>query len=83
MKYAYSKPKLDNSNIKSYIDCKGDRHPIIENIIGFKYVPNDVILGKNDFDGMLLFGTNASGNMFNEINRASCNNGSSRFICSM
>ena len=61
LKYAYSKPKLDNSNIKSYIDCKGIRHPIIENIIGSKYVPNDVILGKNDFDGMLLFGTNASG----------------------
>ena len=61
LKYAYSKPKLDNSNIKSYIDCKGIRHPIIENIIGSKYVPNDVIIGKDNFDGMLLFGTNASG----------------------
>ena len=62
IKYNYSKPKLDNSNCKSYIDCKDIRHPIIERILTNNlYVPNDVKMGKDTKDGMLLFGTNASG----------------------
>ena len=62
IKYNYSKPKLDNSNCKSYIDCKDIRHPLIERILTNNlYVPNDVKIGKDTKDGMLLFGTNASG----------------------
>ena len=62
IKYNYCKPELDNKNCKSYIDCKNIRHPIIEQILNNNlYVPNDIILGKENKDGMLLFGTNASG----------------------
>ena len=61
LKYNYCKPKLDNSNSKSYLDCRDMRHPIIERLISTEYVANDIVLGKDDYDGMLLFGTNASG----------------------
>lgn len=62
IKYNYCKPILDNSNCKSYIDCKDIRHPIIERILTNNlYVPNDIKLGKDKLDGILLFGTNASG----------------------
>ena len=47
------------SNYKINIDIKSAQ--IKQNIIGSKYVPNDLIIGKDNFDGMLLFGTNASG----------------------
>ena len=33
IKYNYCKPTLDNSDVKSYFDCKGIRHPIIERIL--------------------------------------------------
>ena len=63
IKYNYCKPQLDNSNSnsKSYIDCKDLRHPIIERIISSNYVTNNLKLGIDDYDGLLLFGTNASG----------------------
>ena len=61
IKFNYCKPELDSSNCKSYIDCKDIRHPIIERILQNNlYVGNDVKLGKDDSDGFLLFGTNAS-----------------------
>ena len=62
IKYNYCKPVLDSDNTKSYFDCKGIRHPIIENILtNTLYVTNDVIMGNNDNDGILLFGTNSCG----------------------
>jgi DNA mismatch repair protein MutS len=46
----------------SFIDFKGIRHPIIEHINQkIHYVDNDVALGNNETDGILLFGVNASG----------------------
>ena len=67
--YGYSRPIIDsnfvntddNSLIKSYLEATELRHPIIERIqTDTNYVPNNITLGK-DINGMLLFGTNASG----------------------
>ena len=57
--YVYSRPIIKEKN-KSYMNVKDLRHPIIEKIINYKYVGNDIILGEKDY-GMLLYGTNASG----------------------
>lgn len=60
-KYNYSKPMIDCSECKSYVDVKGLRHPLIEHIqINEVYVSNDICIGK-DIDGILLYGTNAVG----------------------
>ena len=61
IKYNYCKPIIDNSREKSYFDCKGIRHPIIERILSTLYVTNDIIMGNELNDGMLLFGTNSCG----------------------
>lgn len=61
IKYNYCKPILDSDNTKSYFDCKGIRHPIIENITNTLYVTNDLMMGNNNNDGILLFGTNSCG----------------------
>lgn len=47
---------------KPFVDAKEIRHPIVEHLLStHAYVPNDVMLGKDGTDGMLLFGINASG----------------------
>lgn len=68
IKYNYCKPVLDTDTLnttetqKSYFDCKGIRHPIIENILtNTLYVTNDLIMGNDNNDGILLFGTNSCG----------------------
>ena len=57
----YCKPVIiDNS--KSCLVAKDIRHPIVERIaVDTEYITNDVILGKDEKDGILLFGTNACG----------------------
>jgi DNA mismatch repair ATPase MutS len=65
----YVSPRIDiddnknlNKNIKSFIKVDKIRHPIIEHITtNAKYVPNDVVMGSECTDGMLLFGVNAVG----------------------
>ena len=60
IKFNYCKPEIVESD-SSYCNIKGIRHPIIERINDeIEYVTNDLIIGK-DINGMLLFGTNASG----------------------
>jgi len=59
--YGYTRPKIQE-NDHSFINAKGLRHPIIERIqTDIEYVPNDIILGEDNTNGILLFGTNASG----------------------
>lgn len=60
--YGYVKPIIvnDKKNSKSFIRAHNLRHPIIERIIDYEYVPHDVELGKS-LHGMLLFGINAAG----------------------
>ena len=61
-KYHYCKPEIDVSSDKSYIQSTGMRHPLIEHIHSTEiYVTNDIQLGKENQDGILLYGTNAVG----------------------
>jgi DNA mismatch repair protein MutS len=60
-KYNYCKPNIVNSN-KSFVDAKNLRHCLIENFQSNElYVTNDITLGDNETDGILLYGTNAVG----------------------
>ena len=45
---------------KSFIKAKKLRHPIIEKLINYEYVPHDISLNENEF-GILLYGLNAAG----------------------
>jgi DNA mismatch repair protein MutS len=57
----YVRPIISDSQ-KSFVNAKGLRHPIVEQIqTKSEYVPNDIHLGHNNQDGILLFGTNACG----------------------
>ena len=59
--YRYSKPVLVDSD-KACLDANDMRHPIVERIsTDTEYITNNVILGKGNKDGILLFGTNACG----------------------
>ena len=61
VKNNYKKPIID-TNIAgdSYVKCKQLRHPIIERIIDYEYVPHDIAIGQ-DIKGVLLYGINSSG----------------------
>lgn len=57
----YFKPEIVDAE-KSFIDCKDIRHPICEQInTSIEYITNDIELGINDNDGILLYGCNACG----------------------
>lgn len=59
--YNYCKPII-KYNENSYIHANKLRHPLIEHIeTNETYVSNDVNLGENKDQGILLFGTNAVG----------------------
>lgn len=67
--YNYCKPniikKYNNNNIEnSFVDFKSIRHPLIERINENgeeMYQTNDIFLGKDETNGILLYGTNAVG----------------------
>lgn len=60
-KYNYCKPEIKD-NEKSFFEAQGLRHCIIEQIITDElYISNDISLGTNEKDGILLYGTNAVG----------------------
>ena len=60
-KYHYCKPQIVESE-KSFVQCKGLRHILVEQLnVEEIYVTNDILLGKGDMDGILLYGTNAVG----------------------
>ena len=60
-KYNYCKPNIVKSN-KSFVDAKKLRHCLIERFQSNElYITNDVIIGDNNTDGILLYGTNAVG----------------------
>jgi DNA mismatch repair protein MutS len=60
--YNYCKPEIVFNSEKSFMDAKGLRHCLIEHLQQSElYVTNDVELGNNDTDGILLYGTNAVG----------------------
>lgn len=58
----YVKPIIDNSEVNSFINAEDLRHPIIEKLNeNVKYIPNDVLLGTQNQNGILLYGVNAVG----------------------
>ena len=60
--YRYVKPEIVNKNDKSYFDASGIRHCLIERLQEQEiYVDNDIGLGINNQNGVLLYGTNAVG----------------------
>jgi DNA mismatch repair protein MutS len=60
MTFGYCKPIIDEQAY-GYVDAKALRHPIVERIIDYEYIPNDICIGNNEMKGMLLFGLNSSG----------------------
>jgi DNA mismatch repair protein MutS len=60
-KYNYCKPEIDKKD-KSFVNAHGLRHCLIEHIQQNElYVTNDLQLGREGCDGILLYGTNAVG----------------------
>lgn len=60
-KYNYCKPVIKD-NKKSFVNARDLRHCLIEHLQKEEiYVANDIVLGKDDSDGVLLYGTNAVG----------------------
>ena len=58
----YNRPIVDNNNTKSFLEAYDIRHPIVERIhVDTEYITNNIVLGKDNIDGILLFGTNACG----------------------
>jgi DNA mismatch repair protein MutS len=61
-KYNYCKPTIDNTVDKSYASAKNIRHCLIEHLqTNELYVTNDISLGRDGNDGMLLYGVNMVG----------------------
>jgi DNA mismatch repair protein MutS len=59
-KYHYIKPILNSSSDESFINVKQLRHPIIERLIDYEYVPHDVYLNE-ETRGMMIYGPNSAG----------------------
>jgi DNA mismatch repair protein MutS len=60
--YHYCCPVIAENAPKAFVDAKALRHVLIEHIqTNELYVANDIILGNNVQDGILLYGTNAVG----------------------
>lgn len=61
-KYHYCRPMIETTSTKSFVSFKGLRHCLIEHLQQNEiYVTNDMDLGFNSVDGVLLYGTNAVG----------------------
>lgn len=58
-KYHYVRPII-KTNSESHICAKNLRHPIIERIIDYEYVPHNVLIGDNT-KGNLIYGFNSCG----------------------
>jgi DNA mismatch repair protein MutS len=57
--YNYVKPKLSTSKT-NFIKASKLRHPIVERIIDYEYVPHNINLN-DELNGMLIYGLNSSG----------------------
>jgi DNA mismatch repair protein MutS len=61
-KYNYCCPEINESSPKSYVDVSDLRHCLIEQLQQNEiYITNDLLLGKSEQNGVLLYGTNAVG----------------------
>jgi len=60
--YNYTKPKI-TPKPHSFINTVDIRHPIVERLIDYEYIPHNIHLGE-DLKGMLIYGLNSSGKCF-------------------
>ena len=61
-KYNYCRPVIETDAKKSFCSVTKLRHPLIEHLQQNElYITNDLDIGRNNFDGLLLYGTNAVG----------------------
>jgi DNA mismatch repair protein MutS len=63
-KYKYCRPTINTNHCRSFFDAKGIRHVLIEHLQQNEiYVTNDLDLSSenSEYDGILLYGTNAVG----------------------
>ena len=58
-KYGYTKPKIVTHK-QSYFSATNLRHPIVERLIDYEYIPHSIELGQK-LEGMLIYGLNSSG----------------------
>ena len=58
--YNYTQPIIKYNIKNSYVKATNMRHPIIERLIDYEYIPHNVDLG-NELKGMLVYGLNSSG----------------------
>ena len=60
--YGYCKPIISNTQEKSFVNVEDLRHALIEHIQENElYVSNDIHIGSDTTNGILLYGTNAVG----------------------
>jgi DNA mismatch repair protein MutS len=59
-KYHYCKPSIDSTTDESFVNVKQLRHPIIERLIDYEYVPHDIQINSNT-RGMMIYGPNSAG----------------------
>jgi len=60
--HRYCRPTILKAAVKSCVNAVELRHVLIENLLQNEiYVPNDISLGMEEVDGILLYGTNAVG----------------------
>lgn len=59
IEYNYTKPIINNSS-NCFIDVVNLRHPIVEQIINYEYIPHSLKLGVN-FNGIMIYGLNSAG----------------------
>ena len=65
-KYNYHRPEIVDDEGSSFLEAKSIRHPIIERLIDYPYVTNDVLLGRGSSEsgrsnGKILLGINSAG----------------------
>ncbi|AYV76675.1 MAG: DNA mismatch repair ATPase [Terrestrivirus sp.] len=58
--YNYKKPVISVNPNNSFVKITQLRHPIVERIIDYEYIPHNIELG-NDLKGILLYGVNSCG----------------------
>jgi DNA mismatch repair protein MutS len=60
VKRRFFKPIITDTE-ESYINAVGLRHPLVEVMNNKIFIPNDIYLGNNNQNGILLYGLNAAG----------------------
>lgn len=58
--YNYVRPNIENKEF-GFVSATSLRHPIVERIIDYDYIPHNVKIGNDELKGMLIYGLNSSG----------------------